>query len=143
MWRDDGKGQPEVEEANPDKAAADDEAALADGVDNKETPLLAQDKAANPSIQEKHTHPDQDDDAASVDMYNSDSSYSDVYHPNDPRCNKKRHVYTGCAKYLNRFDEMIMRPIFIYRYERSMMKKSREFIKLFMNHGAEIEADFN
>ena len=35
-----------------------------------------------------------------------------------------------------------MRPIFIYRYEKSLMKQSKAFIKLFMTHGEEIQEDF-
>jgi len=38
---------------------------------------------------------------------------------------------------------MIMKPIFIYRYERGMQKQSKEFFKLFLKKGDEIEAEFN
>jgi hypothetical protein len=48
-------------------------------------------------------------------------------------------VYKGCAKYLHRFDELIMRPIFIYRYEKRMQKKSKEFFNVMMEHGQELE----
>jgi len=35
-----------------------------------------------------------------------------------------------------------MKPLLIYKYERGMQKKSKEFFKLFMNQGDEIEKDF-
>jgi len=35
-----------------------------------------------------------------------------------------------------------MKPLLIYKYERGMQKKSKEFFKLFMNQGDEIENDF-
>ena len=45
-------------------------------------------------------------------------------------------------KYLHRFDELIMKPLFIYKYEKNMQKKSRDFFDLFMNMGEEIENEF-
>jgi hypothetical protein len=62
-------------------------------------------------------------------------------HPNEERKHGKR-VYRGCAKYLNRFDELIMKPIFIYNYEKNMQKKSKEFFTLFMKQGKLIEEEF-
>jgi hypothetical protein len=62
-------------------------------------------------------------------------------HPNEERKQGKR-VYRGCAKYLNRFDELIMKPIFIYNYEKKMQKKSKEFFNLFMKQGKLIEEEF-
>ena len=61
-------------------------------------------------------------DTQAVDVINDscDSDYESVYHPNHNTKTTKR-TYKGCKKYLNRFDEMIMKPIFIYRYERTMM----------------------
>ena len=112
------------------------EAVLADGVDNK-TPLLdPKEENGGDTFRTDQSKVD------TVDMCDSDTSHSEIYHPNDPRYHKKKHVFKGCAKYLNRFDEMIMRPIFIYRYEKSLMKKSKEFINLFMKHGEEIQEDF-
>jgi len=46
------------------------------------------------------------------------------------------------VKYLHRFDELIMKPLFIYKYEKNMQKKSRDFFDLFMNMGEEIENEF-
>ena len=70
------------------------------------------------------------DDDSSVDLTGSESSeFEKFYHPNHsesaagskaPKKKKSKHAYKGCAKYLHRFDELIMRPIFIYRYEKKM-----------------------
>ena len=77
----------------------------------------------------------------SVDLSGSDSSYQAILHPNQERKQYKR-LHTGCAKYLHRFDELIMKPIFIYKYEKNMQKKSKEFFNLFMKQGNEIEKEF-
>ena len=93
------------------------------------------------------SHPQEDDSfSESVDLSNSESSYSLLQHPNEEQrksAARHMHVYKGCAKYLHRFDELIMRPIFIYRYEKNMQKKSKEFFDIFMKYGDEIEQDFN
>jgi hypothetical protein len=79
---------------------------------------------------------------ASVDLSGSDEShYSRVLHPNEIKSTRK--IYTGCAKYLNRFDELVMKPIFIYKYEKKMQKSSKEFFELFMKKGTEMEQDYN
>mmetsp|Transcript_9362 Transcript_9362/g.14206 ORF Transcript_9362/g.14206 Transcript_9362/m.14206 type:complete len:419 (+) Transcript_9362:778-2034(+) len=77
----------------------------------------------------------------SVDLSGSESSYERLMHPNEEHHRYKR-IHTGCGKYLNRFDELIMKPIFIYKYEKNMQKKSREFFNLFMQQGNEIEQEF-
>ena len=76
-------------------------------------------------------------------MSESDSSYERILHPNEERNhNKHKTVHSGCAKYLHRFDELIMKPIFIYKYEKNMQKKSKEFFELFMKQGNEIEREY-
>jgi hypothetical protein len=52
---------------------------------------------------------------------NSDvsSHYSRVLHPNEIKA-KTHKVHSGMEKYFHRFDELIMKPIFIYKYEKSM-----------------------
>ena len=82
------------------------------------------------------------DDFASIDLTASDSSYERVLHPNEERSSKPKAAHAGCAKYLHRFDELIMKPIFIYKYERNMQKKSKEFFELFMKQGDEIEREY-
>ena len=66
-----------------------------------------------------------------------------MLHPNqEQQTHRYKRVHTGCAKYLHRFDELIMKPIFIYKYEKDMQKKSKEFFDLFMKQGNEIEQEF-
>ena len=55
---------------------------------------------------------------------------------------KKRKRKATCADYLRRFDELIMRPIFIYHYEKDMHNKAREFYDLFMHDGEKIERQY-
>ena len=72
-------------------------------------------------------------DSFSCDESGSDSSFHEILHPNQEKHHHhhKKH-YKGCSKYLHRFDEMIMKPIFIYKYERNMQKKSKEFFELML-----------
>ena len=35
-----------------------------------------------------------------------------------------------------------MKPIFIYKYEREMQKKSKQFFKIYLKEGENIEHDF-
>lgn len=85
----------------------------------------------------------EDDSFESYDLSNSDSSYEKMLHPNeDPKKHHGKRIYSGCGKYLHRFDELIMKPIFIYKYEKNMQKKSMEFFELFMKQGDEIEHEF-
>ena len=35
-----------------------------------------------------------------------------------------------------------MKPIFIYKYEKNMQKKSKQFFNLFMQNGEDIEQEF-
>jgi hypothetical protein len=50
--------------------------------------------------------------------------------------------YKGCSKYLHRFDELIMKPIFIYRYERDRTKSEKKFFELMLGQGEKIEQEF-
>lgn len=56
----------------------------------------------------------------SVDLSDSDSEYERILHPNEEKDEKTEHHHVGFLKYMNRFDELIMKPIFIYKYEKSM-----------------------
>lgn len=77
-------------------------------------------------------------DYESYDESSDNSSYERMMHPNEENAMEKtktRRYYTGCLKYLHRFDELIMKPVFIYRYERNMQRKSKDFFNLFMKQG--------
>lgn len=84
------------------------------------------------------------DESSSEDAEDNDN-YEHMVHPNEENAStqgplngtkkkskSEKKKYTGCSKYLHRFDELIMKPIFIYNYERNMQKKSKEFFNLFM-----------
>lgn len=49
---------------------------------------------------------------------------------------KKNH---SCLTYFQRFDDVIMRPIFIYKYEPELLKKKDEFLELFQKDAANWE----
>ena len=89
----------------------------------------------------RHPNAINDNDEHSYNSYDQSSSddaedndkYETMVHPNEenastqgPLTGEKRRKsaskkqYTGCSKYLHRFDELIMKPIFIYNYERNM-----------------------
>lgn len=44
---------------------------------------------------------------------------------------------------MHRFDELVLRPMLIYKYEKNMSKKSQQFFTLMFKHGDEIEKDWN
>lgn len=46
------------------------------------------------------------------------------------------------TKYLFIFDEKIMKPIFIYKYNRLITKQSNKMFNTYLDHGAEIEENF-
>ena len=99
---------------------------------------------------------DELDDAASYAFSDSESSKSSLreklihYNEKDADSSstsseedkKKKKRKTTCAGYLRRIDELIMRPIFIYHYEKDMHNKAREFYDLFMHDGEKIEEQF-
>lgn len=74
-----------------------------------------------------------------MDLSASDSEYDRILHPNEENNQAQGNVHTGFEKYLHRFDELIMKPLLIYKYEKSMQKKSKDFFKMFMDKGEEIE----
>lgn len=82
-----------------------------------------------------------EDDDESVEL-SSKSSYEQMLHPNAEKQDRVT-VYKGCAKYLYRFDEGIMKPIFIRNHEKDATKKQKEFFELFMRVGQEIEEDYS
>lgn len=84
------------------------------------------------------------DSQGSCDVSMTQSSRSEELHPNFQEEKKRgnRRVYKGCLKYLHRFDEMIMRPLFIYKYEKKLIKSSDEFFQIFNTQGHMIEEDY-
>lgn len=50
-----------------------------------------------------------------------------------------KHHRGGCGKYIKRFDEAIMKPIFIYKYHKFMSKQADEFYNVFLEEGLKLE----
>ena len=47
-----------------------------------------------------------------------------------------------CADYLKRFDQLIMRPILIHKYEKDSTARAKEFYEMFQEDGQKIEKLF-
>lgn len=45
----------------------------------------------------------------------------------------------GCVKYLQRFDEHIMKPIFIHKYHKLRAKDAEDFFNVMLEEGATLE----
>ena len=77
-----------------------------------------------------------DDEYLSVNLSaeSKDDSPNPLVHPNEEspsKSKREKNKLKGIGKYLHRFDELILKPIFIYKYERNMQKKSEQFFELF------------
>ena len=53
---------------------------------------------------------------------------------------KKRR--NRCQQYFGRLNEFILRPMFIYKYEKNEERRAYEFFEIFMNDGKKIKQDF-
>lgn len=83
------------------------------------------------------------------------SEYEEIRHPNERESvhekeeNKKlshsefkklrAKRYNSCAACFKRFDDLIMRPMLIYKYENELVAKKDEFMQLFMKEAEEWE----
>lgn len=43
--------------------------------------------------------------------------------------------FNSCASCFKRFDDLIMRPLLIYNYERELLAKKEDFMEMFMKEG--------
>lgn len=43
-----------------------------------------------------------------------------------------------CKMYCRRFDKLIMKPMFVYKYKPKLAKLRDEFVEMFMNQGEEM-----
>ena len=86
------------------------------------------------------------------------SAYSEMAHPNkqyllekpaasdllvgsdQPSGQRKKPYKVGCGKYLQRFDEAIMKPIFIHKYEYTKSKDHEDFFNVMLEEGNALEA---
>lgn len=55
---------------------------------------------------------------------------------------QKKYKKKKCIQYLLTCDKFILRPILIYKYEKQMAKKSKEFYQIYKQFGQEMETDF-
>lgn len=53
---------------------------------------------------------------------------------------KPKPYKVGCGKYLQRFDEAIMKPIFIYKYHHLRAKDAEDFFNIMIEEGNTLEA---
>jgi len=60
---------------------------------------------------------------------------SDDNHEDEIKGNKKKKYRKGCALYVKRLDELILRPLFIYKYEKDREARARDFYELFQADG--------
>ena len=59
----------------------------------------------------------------------------------EDRTQKKVKPYkVGCARYLQRFDEAIMKPIFIHKYHRQKAQDDVDFYNVMVEDGNHLEA---
>ena len=66
-------------------------------------------------------------------------------HPNMQKTEEPEEVENkpkGWIKYLYIFDEQIMKPIFIYKYNRLIQAKAGKMFNTYIDHGNEIEENF-
>lgn len=72
----------------------------------------------------------------------SDDHHEEFLHPNAMRdsqfdknrqsMNTRRKDFNSCKNCFRRFDELIMKPFFIYRYDRELVNKKAEFMEMFL-----------
>lgn len=48
---------------------------------------------------------------------------------------ERKRRFNSCAACFKRFDDLIMKPIMIFRYDQELIKKKDEFVELFMKEG--------
>ena len=48
---------------------------------------------------------------------------------------ERKRQFNSCKNCLKRFDDLVMRPFMIYKYENELISKKEEFLNLFMKEG--------
>jgi len=48
---------------------------------------------------------------------------------------ERNRKINSCKECLKRFDDLVMRPFMIYKYENELISKKEEFLELFMKEG--------
>ena len=90
-------------------------------------------------------------------MNESVDHFEEFLHPNlrNSKANEVRETietrrknFNSCKNCFRRFDELIMKPLFIYKYDRELVNKKAEFMEMFMHEAdvwekAYIKEDFD
>ena len=84
---------------------------------------------------------EESEEESSSDSSKDESEVAEL-HPNFKSSLTQKKKYKGCKKYLHRCDEMILRPVLIYKYEKQLMKRSKEFFHIYQKKADELEKDF-
>jgi hypothetical protein len=48
---------------------------------------------------------------------------------------ERKKKFNSCAGFFKRFDDLIMRPMLIYNFEKELNAKKDEFMEMFMKEG--------
>lgn len=54
----------------------------------------------------------------------------------------RRKRFNSCKSCFRRFDELIMKPFFIYRYDKELVSKKADFMDLFLQEAENLEEAF-
>ena len=60
--------------------------------------------------------------------------------PSEDTIEKKKPYKMGCSRYLQRFDEQIMKPLFIHKYHHYKAKDAEDFFNVMIEEGNHLEA---
>ena len=75
--------------------------------------------------------------------YNEKSESAGSQSQLDESKDAKQKKKTTCADYFKRFDQFIMRPILIHKYEKDKDSRAREFYEMFQEDGPALRKIFN
>lgn len=56
--------------------------------------------------------------------------------------NTRRKRFNSCKECFRRFDELIMKPFFIYRYDKELISKKADFMDLFLQEADQLEQTY-
>ena len=59
-------------------------------------------------------------------------------HSAQSTANRKKKEKGTCAQYIKRFDQLILRPLLIHKFEKDKEARAKEFYEMFLDHGDEV-----
>lgn len=71
-----------------------------------------------------------------------DEAHSSEEEEGSQKKQKQKRGNKGCGLYIQRLDQLILRPIFIYKYEKDKEERAAAFYDMFEHEGTEIEKMF-